>query len=168
MKMNIKFFNVLSRVLVTGKLAIATKAPVPAPPVIGWCSHMTTSTGDSMPRMPVTGTRDCHACRLPASEAWSLQCTLATIAPVPAATVIGWCSNMYSTPDGDSSMQVRKQPKNNIKWKNNLSVGPRDWGLVLKGLTVVTRYGYIHTYITICIARCVDSTEYMSNQRRWP
>jgi len=23
---------------------------------------------------------------------------------------------------------------------------------------------YIHTYITICIARCVDSTEYMSNQ----
>ena len=35
MKMNIKFFNVLSRVLVTGKLAIATKAPVPAPPVIG-------------------------------------------------------------------------------------------------------------------------------------
>jgi len=26
---------------------------------------------------------------------------------------------------------------------------------------------YIHTYITICIARCVDSTEYMSNQRRW-
>ena len=25
---------------------------------------------------------------------------------------------------------------------------------------------YIHTYITICRARCVDSTEYMSNQRR--
>ena len=25
----------------------------------------------------------------------------------------------------------------------------------------------LHTYITICIARCVDSTEYMSNQRRW-
>ena len=25
---------------------------------------------------------------------------------------------------------------------------------------------YTHTYITICIARCVDSTEYMSNQRR--
>ena len=23
---------------------------------------------------------------------------------------------------------------------------------------------YIHTYITICIARCVDSTEHMSNQ----
>ena len=27
--------------------------------------------------------------------------------------------------------------------------------------------GIIHTYITICIARCVDSTEYMSNQRCW-
>jgi len=27
-------------------------------------------------------------------------------------------------------------------------------------------YIHIHTYITICIARCVDSTEYMSNQRR--
>ena len=26
---------------------------------------------------------------------------------------------------------------------------------------------YIHTYITICRARCVDSTEYTSNQRRW-
>ena len=30
-----------------------------------------------------------------------------------------------------------------------------------------TVHHYIHTYITICIARCVDSTEYMSNQRRW-
>jgi len=27
-------------------------------------------------------------------------------------------------------------------------------------------YIHIHTYITICRARCVDSTEYMSNQRR--
>jgi len=26
-------------------------------------------------------------------------------------------------------------------------------------------YTYIHTYITICRARCVDSTEYLSNQR---
>ena len=25
---------------------------------------------------------------------------------------------------------------------------------------------YIHTYITICRARCVDSNEYLSNQRR--
>ena len=33
------------------------------------------------------------------------------------------------------------------------------------------RYGdltiYIHTCIAICRARCVDSTEYLSNQRRW-
>ena len=28
-------------------------------------------------------------------------------------------------------------------------------------------YNVIHTYIAICRARCVDSTEYMSNQRRW-
>jgi len=26
---------------------------------------------------------------------------------------------------------------------------------------------YIHTYITMCVAPCVDSTEYMSKQRRW-
>jgi len=26
---------------------------------------------------------------------------------------------------------------------------------------------YIHTYIAICRARCVDSTEYLLNQRRW-
>ena len=28
-------------------------------------------------------------------------------------------------------------------------------------------FAYIHIYITICIARCVDSTEYLLNQRRW-
>ena len=43
-----------------------------------------------------------------------------------------------------------------------------DWFLVCSRHNIhsYTLQG-IHTYITICIARCVDSTEYMSNQRRW-
>jgi len=38
---------------------------------------------------------------------------------------------------------------------------PRIWRFVVFVLMM------IHTYITICIACCVESTEYTSNQRRW-
>ena len=59
----------------------------------------------------------------------------------------------------------------------NNSTGRRNNGLSSADVTLrrlVTlvlgaeyKYSYIHTYITICRARCGDSTEYMSNQRRY-
>ena len=42
------------------------------------------------------------------------------------------------------------------------------WNLFSRLTIVLQCYDtYIHTYITICRACCVDSTEYLSNQRRW-
>ena len=66
MRTAVAIWHMLRYCINQSQVAAGTAAMVASVPVTG--------TGDSMPRMPVNGRRDCLACQLPASEAWSLQC----------------------------------------------------------------------------------------------